>query len=363
MKRSTFLRAAAVGGMAAMGLAGEANAAGRLRGGVTYDTGVLHFPGEPLSRVLWNRKLLDADLDAISGALRCPSIAVFGTELDRVSQTARAAVDRDMKVYVQPRLYDHPQHEVLDHMAESARQAERLRVRGGDVVFVAGCEHLLFTPGILPGANFLERIANIGSIPAEQWPDIARRLDEFLARAAEVSRANFGGPVTYGAANFEPVDWSRFDVVGVDYYAYFETDAEFRTDLAAYRRWGKPVTILEFGSCTYPGAPQRGGLGFDVIDYEQVPPVVRPGYTRDERVQADHIARMLRLFAAERLQGAHVYTFINPEAPHSPARELDLDIGSFSLVKTIRRDYADPSSRYHWQPKQAFHALARHNRL
>jgi hypothetical protein len=362
VKRSTFLRAAAVGGLAAMGLTGEASAGQRLRGGVTYDTGVLHFTDAPLSRARWSRRLMEGELDAISAQLRCPSIVAFGTEIDRVTDTARAAVDRRMAVYVQPRLYDHPQQEVLDHIAESASQAEQLRADGGKVVFSAGCEHILFTPGIVPGANFVERIAGIGSIPPEDWPAIFQRLNEFLAKAAAVARANFHGEITYGGAYFEPVEWSLFDIVGVDYYPYFATDAEYRADLATYRKWNKPITVLEFGSCTYPGAPERGGGGYDIIDYEQEPPVVKPGYTRSERVQADHIARMLKIFTAERLQGAHVYTFVNPGAPHTPRRELDLDIGAFSLVKATRNDYYDPYSRYRWQPKESFHALARHNR-
>ncbi|MFC0107253.1 hypothetical protein [Kibdelosporangium aridum] len=360
MKRATFLRAAAVGGLAALGLAGEANAGQRLKAGVTYDTGTLHFPAMPLSRVRWSRKLMEQELDAISRRLRCPSISVFGTDIDRLTATARAAVERGMTVYVQPRLYDHPQNEVLDHLAESARQAEKLCRRGGKVIFAAGCEHLLFTPGIIPGANFQERIAAVGTIPPEEWPNIYQRLNTFLGKAADTARANFRGTVTYGGAFFEPVDWSLFDIVGLDYYPYFKTDAEYHADLAQYRKWNKPITILESGCCTYPGAPERGAGGYDIVDYTQDPPVIKPGFVRDERVQAEHITRMLRIFAAEGMS-AHIYTFINPEAPHSPVRERDLDISAFSLVKVIRQHYADPYSPYRWEPKEAFHAVARHN--
>jgi hypothetical protein len=357
MKRVTFLRAAAVGGLAAMGLGGEATAAQKLRGSVTYDTGVLHFADAPLSRARWNRRLMEQELDVIAHQLRCPSISVFGTEIDRLTMTAWSALERGMRAFVQPRLYDHPQEEVLDHMAESARQAERLRAHGGNVVFAAGCEHILFTPGIIPGADFVERLANIGSIPSEEWPNIYRRLNEFLVKAAAVARANFHGTVTYGGAYFEPVDWSIFDIVGLDYYPYFATDAEYRTDLAQYRKWGKPIEVLEFGCCTYPGAPERGGSGYDIVDYTKEPPEIKPGFTRDERVQAQHITRMLKIFAAERFRSAHVYTFVNPEAPHVPQRRFDLDIASFSLVKVI----GAPPGNYRTRPKESFAALARHN--
>jgi hypothetical protein len=357
MERATFLRAAAVGGLAAMGLGGEANAAQKLRGSVTYDTGVLHFPDAPLSRQLWSRRLMEQELDMIRYQLRCPSVAVFGTEIARLTMTARATIERGMAVYIQPRLYDHPQQEVLEHLAESARQAERLRRNGGEVVFAAGCEHILFTPGIIPGADFVERIATISSIPPEEWPNVYQRLNAFLAKAAAVARANFKGRITYGGAYFEPVDWSLFDIVGLDYYPYFVTNAEYRTDLAQYRKWGKPIEILEFGCCTYPGAPEKGGSGYDIVDYTKEPPEIKPGFTRDERVQADHIIRMLGIFAAEGFRTAHVYTFVNPEATHVPQRRFDLDIASFSLVKTI----GDPASGYRTRPKQSFIALAGHN--
>ncbi|MET0233224.1 MAG: abortive phage infection protein [Kibdelosporangium sp.] len=343
-------------------MANEADVKQRLRGSVTYDTGVLHFPDAPLSRARWSRQLMEQELDEISHQLRCPSVMAFGNEIDRLTMTARATLERGMTAYVQPRLYDHSQQEILDHMAESARQAEQLRADGGDVVFAAGCEHILFTPDIIPGADFVQRLATIGAIPPARWPGIFQRLNEFLVKAAAVARANFNGPLTYGGAFFEPVDWSLFDIVGLDYYPYFETDAEYRVDLAQYRKWDKPIEILEFGCCTYPGAPQAGGSGYDIIDYEKQPPVVKPGFTRDERVQADQIIRLLGIFSAEGFKTAHVYTYINPGAPHAPVREHDRDIAAFSLVKVTPDDYADPASRYLREPKESFTALARHNR-
>ncbi|MCE7010513.1 hypothetical protein LWC34_48090 [Kibdelosporangium philippinense] len=125
-------------------------------------------------------------------------------------------------------------------------------------------------------------------------------------------------------------------------------------------KWGKPITILEFGCCTYPSASERGAGSYDIVDYTQDPPVIKAGFVRDERVQAERITRMLRIFAAEGIP-AHIYTFINPEAPHSPVRQRELGIGAFSLVKVVREQYADSYSPYRWEPKEAFHAVARYN--
>jgi hypothetical protein len=365
ISRKVFLKAVA-GAAALAAVGGRASAAApKLRGGVCYDTGVLHAAGDPLSRVRWSRGQLERELGMIANELRCPSITAFGTDLGRLAETTDVALRRGMEVFVQPRLYDHPQDEILEHMAEAARAAERRRT-GDNVKFVTGCEHFLFTPGIIPGANFLERIENIESIPESEWPAIIRRFRQFMARAVEVARREFRGRITYGsAAGADAVwnDWSLFDIVGLDYYPYFETDAEYTTDLGQYRRWNKPIMILEFGCCTFTGAAKLGGMGWGIVDYGADPPVIKPGYTRDEREQADHIARMLRVFGAEQLAGAHLYSVISPDSPHHPTcRDRDYDMASYSLFRTIRARFDDDNSPYRLEPKQSYHAFRKHNR-
>lgn len=369
ISRKVFLKSLA-GAAALLGMGGgtaAASAAGRkLRGGVCYDTGVLHAAGDPLSRVRWSRRQLEREIGMIANDLRCPSITAFGSDLGRLAETTDAALRRGMEVFVQPRFYDHPQTEILDHMAEAARAAERRRT-GDNITFVTGCEHFLFTPGIIPGDSFLERIENIPSIPQSEWPAIVRRFREFMARAVEVTRREFRGRVTYGAAAEADAlwtDWSLFDIVGLDYYLYFETDAEYTTDLDQYRRWGKPLMVLEFGCCTFTGAARAGGMGWDIVDYEADPPVVKPGYERDEREQAEHIARMLRVFGAQPdVVGAHLYSVISPDSPHHPTcRDRDYDMASYGLFKPMRERFDDENSPYRLEPKKSFYAFQRHNR-
>ncbi|MFD9705560.1 abortive phage infection protein [Lentzea sp. NPDC059081] len=370
ISRKVFLQA--VAGAAALASVGTGRAsAGRassglgFRGGVCYDTGVVHAVGDPSSRVRWSRRQLEREIGLIARDLRCPSITAFGTDLGRLAETTEVALRHGMEVFVQPRLYDHPQDEILQHMAEAARAAERRR-HGDDITFVAGCEHFLFTPGIVPGATFLERIQNMGTLPESEWPQVIRRFREFTARAAEVSRREFGGRITYAAAaglDALWTDWSLFDVVGLDYYAYFATDAEYTADFDRYRRWTKPIRVLEFGCCTFTGAAEAGGMGWDIVDYEADPPVVKPGFVRDEREQAEHVARMLRVFAAEKLDGAHLYSVITPDSPHHPTnRDLDYDMASYSLLRTVRERFDDDNSPYRLEPKQSFRAVQRFNR-
>lgn len=363
ISRKVFLRSAvAAAALAGLGT-GTASAAGRLRGGVCYDTGVLGAAGEPLSRVRWSRGQLEREIGMIAD-LRCPSITAFGTDIGRLTETTATALRHGMEVLVQPRLYDHPQDEILEHMAETARRAELLR-RGDNIKFVTGCEHFLFTPGILPGATFMERIENVGSIKEEEWPAIIRRFREFMARAVEVTRREFHGRITYGSASGADAlwnDWSLFDIVGLDYYEFFGTDAEYTTDFDRYRRWNKPIMVLEFGCCTYTGAAEAGGMGWDIFDTGPTPPVIKPGIVRDEREQAEHIARMLRVFGKEKLVGAHLYSVISPDLPHHRTnRDLDYDMASYSLFRTIRERWDDEGSRYELEPKQSFHAFKQHN--
>ncbi|WP_329790285.1 hypothetical protein V1227_40200 [Lentzea sp. DG1S-22] len=364
--RKVFLKS--VAGAAALATLGPgaASAAPKKRGGVCYDTGVLHAVGEPLSRVRWSRRRLEQEIGLIAGDLNCPSITAFGTDLGRLAETTDVALRHGMRVFVQPRLYDHPQEEVLEHMAEAARTAERKR-HGDNITFVTGCEHFLFTPGIIPGDSFLERIATIPAIPGSEWPNVVRRFRAFMAEAVEVSRREFRGRITYGAAAGADAgwnDWSLFDLVGLDYYAHFETDAEYTADLDGYRRWGKPLMVLEYGCCTFTGAAEAGGMGWDIVDHEADPPVVKPGFERDEREQADHVARMLRVFGAQPdVEGSHLYSVISPDSPHHPTcRDRDYDMASYSLLRTIRERFDDDNSPYRLEPKQSFHAFKRFNR-
>lgn len=364
ISRKTFLKSA-VAATALLGLgAGTASGAARLRGGVCYDTGVLGAAGEPLSRVRWSRGQLEREIGMIAHNLRCPSITAFGSDIGRLVETTAAANRHGMDVFVQPRFYDHPQDEILEHMAETARRAERQR-RGDNVKFVTGCEHFLFTPGIIPGANFTERIANVPNISDGEWPAIIRRFREFMARAVEVTRREFHGRITYGSAAGADAlwnDWSLFDIIGLDYYVFFGTDAEYTKDFDQYRRWHKPIMVLEFGSCTYTGAAEAGGMGWDIFDTVPNPAVVKPGIVRNEREQAEHIARMLKVFGKENLAGAHLYSVISPDLPHHATnRDLDYDVAAYSLYRTIRERWDDESSPYRLEPKQSYHAFKQHN--
>jgi hypothetical protein len=84
---------------------------------------------------------------------------------------------------------------------------------------------------------------------------------------------------------------------------------------------------------------------------------------RSERAQASYLVELLLVFEAGGLDSATVYQFVTPDAPHRHERRLDLDVASYAIVKPIWATRDRPTARWHWEPKEAFRALAREFRL
>ncbi|MGW1843448.1 abortive phage infection protein [Streptomyces sp. NPDC001966] len=332
---------------------GNRNGKGLTHRGICYTVGAGETPG-----TAWSAARMREDLRAIKYDLHATSIEVTGDGVDRLDATAAEAAELGLHIWLQPTLGDRPASEILDHLAETGRHLERLRRQGARADLSVGCEFWLFVPGIVPGDDAQERIRNLmaGNFDPEQ---MMRRLSEFTARAAGVGRSVFGGKLSYAAAQDDEVDWSLFDIVGIDYYSYFPDRADYVRELSSYLRWGKPVAITEFGTCTYAGAPEQGGMGWDTIDYTKQPPEIKGDLVRSERTQAAYLTELLGVFEEMGLYAAMAFEFITADAPHSPVPRYDLDMASYAVVKPVKDRFDDPESDWHWEPKQAFHALAR----
>jgi hypothetical protein len=300
----------------------------------------------------WTATRMRADLRAVAVDLHATSVCVYGTGVGRLAATAAEAVDRGLHVWLQPRLADVPPANILDHLAETGRAAERLRCQGARVVLSVGCEFVLFVPGIVPGADVLERVQNL--LDGNFDPVVMqRRLADFTQRAARTGRSVFHGPLTYGASYDERVDWSLFDIVSANYYG-----DRPRRDLAPHQRIGQPVAVTEFGCCTYQGAAADGGMGWNMVDYTKNPPEIVEGLVRSEHSQARFLTQRLDDFESMGLYAALTYEFVSPDAPHRREPRYDLDMASYSIVRTVWHDPADPAGGWHWEPKIAYHALA-----
>jgi hypothetical protein len=103
-----------------------------------------------------------------------------------------------------------------------------------------------------PGANSYDRSTRLDKPSPRLYAAFARlpkRLNAFLAETAELVRGRFGGPLTYAAGTWEPVDWSRFDIVSVDAYRDASNARSIGADLRKQFRHGKPVVATEYGCC------------------------------------------------------------------------------------------------------------------
>ncbi|MFF2846407.1 hypothetical protein ACFVT5_08745 [Streptomyces sp. NPDC058001] len=303
--------------------------------GINYDTGFL--PGDHLSRTTFTPRTVRDDMTVIRRELHCDAVRVSGRDPERLSVAARCAADAGLEVWFAPFPVDLPADRLLPFFADCARRAEELRRDGAEVVFVTGCEMSAFCGGFIEGDTYGDRLAAVGSADMEWWSSfgpVLERLNVFLAEAAATVRAEFGGRVTYASAPWEWVDWSPFDIVGVDAYrAAYNTDT-FRDEIRAHVAHGKPVAVVEFGTCAYRGAGERGGSAY------QVP----PGAVPDEDEQVRYLTELLDVFEEEGVDTALWFTFAGYSRP-GPA-----DLGSYGVVRMLDGD--------RWEPKAAFHAMA-----
>ncbi|MEJ3651396.1 hypothetical protein WEH80_00110 [Actinomycetes bacterium KLBMP 9759] len=319
--------------------------------GVNYDTGTAYQPGFD-SRPDWSPATLRRDVHAIAHDLHCTAVTVFGDRIDRITAAAEQVLDAGLEVWVQPRCIDASPAAVLEQLGELAGRAEELRGRHpGRVTLSLGCELSIFMPGVVPGRTYVGRTRSVVRFWWVLFALYNRRLDTHLRAACATARERFAGPLTYGAGLWEAVDWTPFDLVGVNLYRTSANQARYRDEVRALHRHGKPVVITEFGCCAYPGAAAKGPTGDDVVDWNTAPPSIGGGHRRDERVQAEYLTELLDVFEAESVHGAFAFEFIEPSHPHFADPRHDIDMASFGLV-------AVPDGGGDWVPKAAFTVLA-----
>jgi membrane protease YdiL (CAAX protease family) len=326
--------------------------------GVLYDVGSSYGPGQS-SRRDWHPEAVRRELQVIREELHCTAVVIFGRDPRRLEQAAEMALKCGLWVWLQPRTVDSSPREVREHVAEVARIAEGLRQRSPERVGLSvGCELSVFSSGCIPGRTFQRRATTMQVLPL--FPMYNLMLNRLLRRAVAAARQEFHGPLTYGAGSWESVDWRPFDVIGLDYYWDLSTHANYLDHLRTFDRYGKPVIVAEFGCCAYEGAALRGGGGADIMDWSDLADRrVRPGHTRNEQVQSDYVGALIEVFAAEGLHGAFVCMFLEGDCTSSPDPARDLDMASFGVVKPYSPEDGLSADEGHWQPKAAFHAIAR----
>ncbi|PXX70840.1 hypothetical protein DFR70_101261 [Nocardia tenerifensis] len=314
--------------------------------GITYDTGFT--PGGRSSRPDFDVDQVKQELRVIAEELHCDAVRITGGDPERLTVAARHAIDAGLEVWFSPFPCELSLAELPPYFADCAIRAEDV----GAHVFVTGCELSLFAAGLLPGDDSLARIKNFTSgnpVTAAELADLSTRIDSVLADAAAAVRERFGGKLTYASGTWEDIDWSPFDLVGVDAYVD-PADPAFQPGLLAYFRHGKPVVATEFGCCTYRGAAARSGMGWAILEEGADPPRLDGDYVRDEDEQAAYLRELFEVFDAASVDTAFWLTFAGYTYPHHADPRLDLDMASFGVCKVM----PDGSLT----PKRSFHALA-----
>lgn len=329
--------------------------------GINYDTGFA--PVGEISRSSFEPAVVREEMRVIAEELHCTAVRISGADPQRIELAAEFAAAYGLQVWFAPFPCDLAQEQLLPLFADCARRAERIRSLGAEVVLVLGCELSLFAAGFLPGEDFPARLANLTSTdPAVRagLKDAGARLNAFLARAAATAREQFHGRLSYASGIWEHVDWTPFDLVGVDAYRDAGNAPRYQEQLRAHFRHGKPVVVTEFGCCAYQGAGARGGMGWAVTEYgpDGVEYVTEP-LVRDEDEQVRYLGELLAEFEEAGVDSAFWFTFAHYRAPHRPEQRFDLDLGSYGVVAVLPADGLDGAGeRPGWRPKRVFAALA-----
>ncbi len=347
------------------------------RRGVCYDVG----------RVMWGQNWrpefsageAHRELAIIKNDLHCNAVRICGEDLDRLMIAGKDALDQGLEVWLSPELWDHSPKETLEYVASTAERVDELhKQRPGEVVLSIGSELTLFMDGIVEGGSLFERLEHPAFWERVRAGAHNGPLNAFLAEATERVREVFHGRVTYASVPLETVEWSRFDFVSLDLYRDARLRDRFREILGHYFAFERPVAITEFGCCTYQGAADAGGRGFailDISDRDSTPSRLVGLYVRDESEQARELTEMLTIFDRAGVDATFVMTFVAPLNPCSDDPVHDLDMASYSLVKSFGGRLgplgtAHPHAPWErdrlgttypdmpWEPKESFRAVA-----
>ncbi|MDX6914992.1 hypothetical protein R9X49_07705 [Pectobacterium carotovorum] len=336
--------------------------------GIVYDVGLRFTVNHPLSVEPFDPVLVRYDINAIANDMHANAIRIEGEDIERLIVATRLAHASGLTVFFNPWKMNVSVNELVSYFREAARAAEILRKEGVKIIFVCGCEITLFNQGIFSGNTVIERVEWLGALGQNHHTSEAEtilaeklvQLNEVLQDISKAVRNEYGGLLTYAAGSWESVDNSLFDITGVDYYRHGESSEEYVSGLERYRT-DKPFVVMEVGCCSYVGAAEKGAGGFMLLEGQH--PDGTGSFTggivpvRSEQEQANYVGEQLELLHHAGVEGVFIYVFSFPTYRTGEGAK-DLDMMSFSLVKTFPEN--DPRSTQipPWMPKESFHRIA-----
>lgn len=330
--------------------------------GINYDVGTSTTHGT-LSRENFDPLIIRREIEIIKSDLYCNAIRISGESIERLELTARFALEQGLEVWFSPSLPNATEQETLKYFAECAQIAEKLRQQSPNIVFITGVELSAFMRGLLEGDTPMKRLGTLMNPFKLIRSTILKgsfhkNLNTFLLKATTLIREHFHGKISYASGSWEDVDWESFDFVSIDYYRDSFNRKVYEQNLLKYFKHGKPVIITEFGCCTYRGAEDKGGYGWAIVDWSKSPSQIKGEFIRDEETQANYIIELLKIFKETKVDGAFAFTFISPSYPYHQNPLYDLDMASYSVVKTYTDKNGITYKDMSWEPKESFFKLA-----
>lgn len=329
--------------------------------GINYDVGTELSRGY-LSRPFRHEEFYESELTTIRDELHADSVGIFGSDPDQLISALTIAADLDFDIRVQTRLNFISPGDMVDRLRMVAEEAERVRQSGIPIVLDVGCEYMMFADGPIEGDDFFDKMEQIASGQLD-WDEVVSRLFRITNGLANTAREVFEGPITYSDTPMEPAFWEPFDIISIDHYLGEESESTYLNTLNSMAEHGKPLWVNEFGSTANAGAPEGGGMAWNIVDYEAVPPQILEGVVRDEEKQAINITDSLSLINQSPVERAYLYEFITTSSPRNDDPRFDMDLTGYGIVSVWDRGHDQPYERTgYWEPKQAFHAVAEWNR-
>ena len=332
--------------------------------GMTYDTGFVRNGSSSLAT--FDPARVSAELAIIRDDLNCNAVHIVGGDPERLEITARLAVELGLEVWFSPYPLEQTADQIFALFADCATRAERLRVEGAEIVFVAGVELSVMNRGFTDGDDVDARLSGLLASPegrAERLAGVSGRVNEFLAEAVKQIRSSFGGPVTYAAIQFEAVDWEPFDFVTVELIRSAAVADIFRSGVRALVAQSKPVAVTGFGTATWRGAGDMAPRSMEIIQNDPhtgAPARLSGAFERDEEGQASYLTELLEIFDSEGVDSAFVFLFALDNLPHRSDGDPrdDLDLASLGIVKVLEGRNGTAYPQMPWEPKTAFTAVS-----
>ena len=184
--------------------------------GVNYDVGTEMGVNW---RPDYNPTTVHRELEIIKKDLHCNAVGISGKNIKRVVVTAEDALSQGLEAWLNPADWNNKSPEdTLTYITEAASAAQLLNERyPGKVVFSVGSEFTLFMQGIIEGKTFMSRARNLGNAGIKEGKH-NKPLNDFLNKVVVEVRKVFDGQIMYRSLVWEQVDWSIFDIIGVDHY-------------------------------------------------------------------------------------------------------------------------------------------------